>query len=212
MRIRVDAWVRIIIMSRLKKLAPAFFQQPTLDVARSLLGKYLVVKRGDVILSGKIVETEAYVGEDDLACHASKGRTPRTETLYQKAGTVYVYLVYGMYHCLNIVTEKKGFPSAVLIRAVEPKDGIERMKKNRKTAAPHNLASGPGKVCEAFGITRKMNGESVRGVHIWIEDRGEIVHANDIVAVPRIGIAYAGVCARYPWRFYITDNDFTSRK
>lgn len=211
-------------MKRSKKLTAAYFRRPTIRVARGLLGKYLVVnphtttsfgvgvKHGRKILSGKIVETEAYVGESDLACHASKGRTPRTETLYQKAGTVYVYLVYGMYHCLNIVTEKKGFPSAVLIRAVEPTEGIERMKKNRKTAAPHNIASGPGKVCEAFGITKTTNGEAVGCPHIWIEDGGEGVHARDIVAVPRIGVAYAGACARYPWRFYIKNNNFVSRK
>lgn len=199
-------------MKRSKKLTAAFFRRPTLTVARGLLGKYLMVKHGREILSGKIVETEAYAGEDDLACHASKGRTPRTETLYQKAGTVYVYLVYGMYHCLNIVTEKKGFPSAVLIRAVEPKEGIARMKKNRKITALYNLASGPGKVCEAFGITKNMNGEAVGGPHIWIEDRGESVRAHNIVVTPRIGVAYAGACAHYPWRLYIAHNNFISRK
>lgn len=199
-------------MKQSKKLVAAFFRKPTLAVARGLLGKYIVVKHGHETLSGKIVETEAYMGEDDLACHASKGRTPRTETLYQKAGTVYVYLVYGMYHCLNIVTEKKGFPSAVLIRAVEPSEGIERMKKNRKTTALHNLASGPGKVCEAFGIIKKMNGETVQGSRIWIEERGENPHVKDIVTAPRVGVAYAGACARYPWRLYIAGSDFVSRK
>ena len=210
-------------MKQPKKLTAAFFRRSTLAVARGLLGKYLVVnphtttsfgvgvKHGREMLS-KIVETEAYIGEKDLACHASKGRTPRTETLYTNAGTVYVYLVYGIYHCLNIVTEKKGFPSAVLIRAVEPAEGIARMKKNRKTAMLHNLASGPGKVCEAFGITRKMNGEMAGEPHLWIEDRGETPRAEDIAAVPRIGVAYAGACARYPWRFYLAHNAFVSRK
>src|SRR3989338_1556961 len=127
-----------------RKLKLAFFKRPTLKVAEGLLGKYLVVKRGGRIFAGKIVETEAYIGEDDLACHASRGRTNRSETLYQKAGTIYVYLVYGMYHCLNIVTEREHFPSAVLIRAVVPVDGIEVMKKLRKTDALRNLASGPG--------------------------------------------------------------------
>lgn len=199
-------------MRRSKKLTAVFFWKPTLEVARGLLGKYLVVKHGREILSGKIVETEAYIGESDLACHASKGRTPRTETLYREAGTIYVYLIYGMYHCVNIVTEKKGFPSAVLIRAVEPTEGIECMKKNRKTTALHAIASGPGKACEAFDITKTMNGEAVEGPHLWIEDRGESIHARDIAAVPRVGVAYAGSCARYPWRFYIKDNDFVSRR
>ena len=147
-----------------RKLKLAFFKRPTLKVAEGLLGKYLVVKRGGRILAGKIVETEAYIGEDDLACHASRGRTNRSETLYQKAGAIYVYLVYGMYHCLNIVTEREHFPSAVLIRAVEPVDGIEVMKKLRKTDALRNLASGPGKLCMAFGIDKKMNGQNVFGV------------------------------------------------
>ncbi|MBI5913373.1 DNA-3-methyladenine glycosylase [Candidatus Azambacteria bacterium] len=199
-------------MKRPKKLATAFFQRPTLTVARGLLGKYLVVEHGRETLSGKIVETEAYRGEDDLACHTSKGRTKRTETLYKKAGTIYVYLVYGMYYCLNIVTEKKDFPSAVLIRAVEPRGGIARMEKNRKITALHNLASGPGKVCEAFGITKRMNGVVIPSPHIWVEDRGEAVKEEDIVKAPRVGVAYAGACARYPWRFYIKSNEFISKK
>ena len=194
-----------------RKLKLAFFKRPTLKVAEGLLGKYLVVKRGGKTLAGKIVETEAYIGEDDLACHASKGRTNRSETLYQKAGAIYVYLVYGMYHCLNIVTEREHFPSAVLIRAVEPVDGIEVMKKLRKTDALRNLASGPGKLCMAFGIDKKMNGQNVFGVEIYIEDRGEKIIAKDIVRAKRVGVDYAGACAHYPWRFYIKDNEFVSK-
>ena len=198
-------------MDKPKKLKPTFFKRPTLNVAEGLLGKYLVVKRGGKILVGKIVETEAYIGEDDLACHASRGRTNRSETLYQKAGAIYVYLVYGMYHCLNIVTEREHFPSAVLIRAVEPVDGIEVMKKLRKTDALRNLASGPGKLCMAFGINKKMNGQNVFGVEIYIEDRGEKIIAKDIVRAKRVGVDYAGACAHYPWRFYIKDNEFVSK-
>jgi len=194
-----------------RKLKLAFFKRPTLKVAEGLLGKYLVVKRGGRIFAGKIVETEAYIGEDDLACHASRGRTNRSETLYQKAGAIYVYLVYGMYHCLNIVTEREHFPSAVLIRAVEPVDGIEVMKKLRKTDALRNLASGPGKLCMAFGIDKKMNGQNVFGVEIYIEDRGEKIIAKDIVRAKRVGVDYAGACAHYPWRFYIKDNEFVSK-
>ena len=196
----------------MKKLSKSFFRRPTLDVARDLLGKYLVVKHGRAIVSGKIVETEAYVGEDDKACHASKGRTPRTETLYKEAGTVYVYLIYGMYHCVNIVTEKKDFPSAVLLRAVEPAEGIEVMKKRRKTEKETALCSGPGKLCQAFGITRGMNGEMIAGDALWIEDRGVRVRGNDVMEATRVAVDYAGPCADHPWRFYIKDSPFVSRK
>lgn len=196
----------------MKKLPKSFFRRPTLDVARDLLGKYLVVKHGRAIVSGKIVETEAYVGEDDKACHASKGRTPRTETLYKEAGTVYVYLIYGMYHCVNIVTEKKDFPSAVLLRAAEPAEGIEVMKKRRKTEKETALCSGPGKLCQAFGITRGMNGETIAGDALWIEDRGVRVRGNDVMEATRVAVDYAGPCADHPWRFYIKDSPFVSRK
>ncbi|OGD23720.1 hypothetical protein A2Z10_01045 [Candidatus Azambacteria bacterium RBG_16_47_10] len=196
----------------MQKLPQSFFQRPTLVVARDLLGKYLVVKNGNSVLSGKIVETEAYRGEDDLACHASKGRTPRTETLYAEAGTIYVYLIYGMYHCLNIVTEEKDFPSAVLVRAVEPIEGIHTMEKRRKTKHSRALASGPGKLCDAFGITKRMNGKTVFGDTVLIEDRGDVVKRNDIVTVPRVGVDYAGACTHLPWRFYIKKSGYISRK
>lgn len=199
-------------MKRSKKLGSAFFRRPTLAVARGLLGKYLVVKHGQEILSGKIVETEAYVGEDDLACHASKGRTPRTETLYKEAGTIYVYLIYGMYHCMNIVTERKDFPSAVLLRAVEPAEGIATMKKRRRTEKGVSLCSGPGKLCQALGITGSMNGEMVSGDKLWIEDRRVRVHKSDVVATTRVAVDYSGPCKEYPWRFYIKDSAFISRK
>ena len=195
-----------------KKLSQSFFQKPTLDVAQALLGKYLVVRLGKNILAGKIVETEAYIGEDDLACHASKGRTPRTEMLYQKAGTAYVYLVYGMYHCFNIVTEHADFPSAVLIRAVEPTEGIEEMQKRRRQKALHNLASGPGKLCMALGITKRINGKTVLGSALYIEDRGEIVPQKDIIKAKRVGVDYAKHCKDYRWRFYIKGNGFVSKK
>lgn len=195
-----------------KKLSRKFFEKPTLDVAQALLGKYLVVRQGKNILAGKIVETEAYIGEDDLACHASKGRTSRTEMLYQKAGTAYVYLVYGMYHCFNIVTEHADFPSAVLIRAIEPAEGIEMMQKRRKQKALHQLASGPGKLCMALGITKRMNGKTVFGSDVYIEDRGEIVPQKDIIKTKRIGVEYAKHCEDYPWRFYIKGSSFVSKK
>lgn len=194
-----------------RKLTARFFTHPTLWVAKNLLGTYLVVKQDGKILSGKIVETEAYIGEDDLACHASKGRTPRSETLYKKAGTLYVYLIYGMYHCLNIVTEKADFPSAVLIRAVEPKEGTSVMTRRRNTKNIHRLASGPGKLCDALGITRKLNGKTAYGNALWIQDRGEKTPRGAIVQSPRIGVQYAGECKDYPWRFFIKNSRFVSR-
>src|SRR3989344_1178061 len=199
-------------VDKFKKLKPDFFRRSTLEAAKDLLGKYLTVKRKGKILAGKIVETEAYISEDDLACHASKGRTNRSETLYQKAGTIYVYLVYGMYHCLNIVTEREYFPSAVLIRAVEPVEGVDIMKKLRKTGVLHNLASGPGKLCVAFGISKKMRGKDVFGDEIYIEDRGEKIAKKNIARAKRIGVDYAGACAHYPWRFYIKGIQFISKK
>jgi len=203
--------VNLAIDMKHTKLKPNFFKRPTLDVARKLLGKYLVVKKGKNMLSGKIVETEAYIGEDDLACHASKGRTQRSETLYKKAGTVYVYLIYGMYSCFNIVTEKEEFPSAVLVRAVEPIEGVKVMKQKRKTDILHNLTSGPGKLCKAFDIDREMNGMSVFGKDIWIEDRGDVVKNTDVKKAKRIGVEYAGKCRNHLWRFYMKQNDFISR-
>lgn len=202
----------MIILYMAKKLSQKFFIQPTQDVAQQLLGKYLIIRKGKHILSGKIVETEAYIGESDLACHASKGRTPRTEMLYQKAGTVYVYLVYGMYYCLNIVTEHKDFPSAVLIRAIEPREGILEMQKNRKQNTVKNLASGPGKLCMAFGISKEFNGKTIFGDDLYIEDRKEIVLSKDIIHTKRIGVDYAKHCKEYPWRFYINNNHFISKK
>ena len=195
-----------------RKLTKSFFEQPTLKVAENLLDKFLVVQREGKRVAGKIVETEAYIGEDDLACHASKGRTNRSEILYRKAGTVYVYLVYGMYYCLNIVTERENFPSAVLIRAIEPIEGIDLMKKRRNTNISRNLASGPGKLCMAFGINKKLNGENVFGKDIWIEDRGEDESPKNIISAPRVGVDYAKHCKNLPWRFYIKDNQFISRK
>lgn len=178
-----------------KKLTARFFARPTLTVARDLLGKYLVVKRGRKTIAGKIVETEAYIGEKDLACHASKGRTPRSEILYHGPGTIYVYMIYGMYYCLNFVTERKDFPSAVLIRAVE-KEG----------------AGGPGKLCKLFGIDRRMNGKTVSHGLLWVEDRVVKVNQKDIARAKRIGVDYAGRYAKKHWRFYIRNNSFVSKK
>ena len=172
------------------KLGKDFFEQKTLKVTKGLLGKTLCVRKDGKILKGIIVETEAYRGEDDLACHASKGRTKRTETLYKKAGTVYAYLIYGMYYCLNIVTEKENYPSAVLIR------GIAFVQHS----VSHKV-SGPGRVCRHFGIDKTFNGLDVFGKNIWVEDNGFKISPREIIKSKRIGVDYAKHCKDYLWRF-----------
>ncbi len=174
------------------KLSREFFEQKTVKVAKELPGKTLCVRNGGKILRGIIIETEAYRGEDDLACHASKGRTKRTETLYKKAGTIYAYLIYGMHYCLNIVTEKENYPSAILIRGVEVKENEER-----------KIISGPGRVCRHFGIDKTFNGLDVFGKNIWIEDNGFKISPREIIKSKRIGVDYAKHCKDYLWRFNI---------
>jgi DNA-3-methyladenine glycosylase len=191
------------------KIARPFYEQPTLAVARELLGKYLVRKHPDGKTVGRIVETEAYVGPKDLACHASRGRTARTEIMFGPAGYAYVYFIYGVYYCLNIVTEEVDHASAVLIRAVEPVEGIELMKKRRRIEELRNLASGPGKLCQAFAIDKSLNGADVCAGVLYVEDRGE--PAPKILATPRIGVDYAGKWKDKPWRFLIRGNEFVSK-
>ena len=191
------------------KLPRSFYQQSTLDVARQLLGKYLVREHQEGTTVGRIVETEAYVGPEDKACHASKGRTARTEVMFGPAGYAYVYLIYGMYDCLNLVTESEDYPAAVLIRAVEPLEGIDLMKARRRTDRLHNLASGPGKLCQAFAIDRKLNGGDLCDKVLYLEDRGEPV--SKVVTTPRIGVDYAGPWKRKPWRFLVQGSEFISK-
>ena len=168
-------------------LSRTYFNRPTLIVARSLIGKYLVRAIDGRILAGKIVEVEAYVGPEDKACHASKGRTQRTDVMFGPGGVAYVYLIYGMYHCLNVVTEREEFPSAVLIRAIEI-DGA--------------LIDGPGRLCRVLQIDRRLNREDLTtGESIWFEDRGALVKKADVRAHPRVGVDYAGKWAKKPWRF-----------
>ena len=184
--------------------------EQTLEVARQLLGKFLVRRHAEGSTSGRIVETEAYIGPEDKACHASRGRTPRTEIMFGRAGHAYVYLIYG-FHCMfNIVTETRDFPAAVLIRAVEPLEGLELMRARRKTENVRGLANGPGKLCQAFAIDRKLNGDDMCGEILYVEDRGE--PAPKILTTPRIGVEYAGRWKHKPWRFLINGNDFVSKR
>jgi DNA-3-methyladenine glycosylase len=172
----------------MRPLAQKFYERNTLKVARDLLGSFLVFKAGGLKKIGLINETEAYCGEEDLACHASHGRTQRTEIMYQKGGYWYVYLIYGKYFCLNIVTEKKNLPAAVLIRGVKP---ILNLK---------NPCDGPGKLCREFGITRNENGTKAFGKSSYLYIVSNKVRGK-IITAPRIGVNYAGAYKDYPWRF-----------
>jgi DNA-3-methyladenine glycosylase len=191
------------------KLSRSFYEQNTIDVAKQLLGKYLVRKHPEGGAVGRIIETEAYVGPQDLACHASKGRTARTEVMFGPAGHAYVYFIYGFYNMLNLVTEAKDFPAAVLIRAVEPVNGIELMKERRQNGALRNLASGPGKLCQAFAVDRSLNGADLRGDVLYVEDRGEPIPK--FQAAPRIGVDYAGKWKSKPYRFLVRGSEFISK-
>ena len=168
-------------------LPRVYFDRPTLTVARSLVGKYLIRCIEGREIAGKIVEVEAYVGSQDKACHAAKGRTQRTEVMFGPAGVAYVYLIYGMYHCLNVVTEREEFPSAVLIRAIEI-DG--------------ELIDGPGRLCRELQIDRRLNRVDLTiGEFLWFEDRGASAKKGDVGIHPRIGVDYAGTWAKKLWRF-----------
>ena len=181
------------------RLSRAFYAEPCLPVAKALLGMHLVHKVERKLFAGRIVETEAYIGEEDQACHARFGPTKRARLLFGPPGHTYVYLIYGMYDCFNVVTQPTGAPAAVLIRALEPDAGVEQ-----KT-------DGPGKLCRALGITRAQNDvDLTQSSVLWIEDRG--TPAKRIVATPRIGIEYAGAWALKPWRFVDAESAFLSRK
>jgi len=192
------------------KLEASFYRRPALEVAPDLLGKVLVRRLRGKNLAGMIVETEAYTGPHDLACHASKGRTPRTAIMYEAGGLAYVYMIYGFYFCLNAVTEAVGYPAAVLIRAVEPLDHVSVMRRLRGHAEHDtNIASGPGKLCMAMAIDKHLNGGDLTGPTLWIEDRGLTVEK--ISRSPRVGVDYAGEYRDKPWRYYIQGNPHVSR-
>jgi DNA-3-methyladenine glycosylase len=195
------------------KLPRSFYTRPNVvTVARDLLGKLLVVptKQGERV-SGMIVETEAYRGPLDRAAHSYGGRrTKRTEPMYATGGTAYVFFVYGMYYQFNVVTNAAETPHAVLIRAVEPVDGIELMRKRRAGHPDRNLTKGPGKLCIAMGIDRRLDGADLLGEDVWLE-AGQQIRRSQIASGPRIGIDYAEEWVEKPWRFWIKDNPFVSR-
>ena len=194
----------------------------TLALARALLGTVLVKENPDgTRLAGRIVETEAYL-HDDPGCHAFRGQTKRNATMFDEAGCFYVYLIYGMYHCLNVVSNKSGLGEAVLIRAIQPLEGQEEMATRRNTDKVHNLCSGPGKLMQAFGLDLTTNGQSVFtpplhivtaaefGIDIDTTNDNKTIAANtDIVVTTRIGLSTG---SELPYRFYLRDNVWISKK
>ena len=197
----------------MSKLSADFYQrEDVLVISRELLGKVLCTNFHGKLTSGIIVETEAYAGITDKASHAYGGRrTKRTETMYAKGGSAYVYLCYGIHHLFNIVTNKENIPHAVLIRAIQPRDGIEIMLQRRqKKILEPTLTGGPGSLTQALGITIKDSGTFLMDNLIWLEDQNINYTNQDILATPRVGVQYAGKDAQNPWRFQVENSPWVS--
>lgn len=198
----------------MSKLPFSFYQNKEVNqLAVQLLGKQLYTLINGELTGGIIVETEAYNGVDDKASHAYGGRfTDRTKTMYEDGGTSYVYLCYGIHHLFNVVTAPKGIPHAVLIRGLEPVTGVEVMLRRRNmTVLKSNITAGPGALAKAMGIDKKLNARDLYGDEVWIEDKNLTYKNDEIVAVPRVGVDYAGDHALLPWRYYIKGNKFVSK-
>jgi DNA-3-methyladenine glycosylase len=196
------------------KLPRTFYTRPeVVTVSRELLGKFLFTRMDGILTGGLIVETEAYAGTGDRACHAHLNRrTKRTEIMYHEGGVAYVYLVYGLHPLFNIITNVEGKADAVLVRAIEPTEGIEEMLLRRNLQSPEpRLTAGPGVLSVALGITTRHYGTDLTGEAIWVEDRGVAVPEEAILASPRVGIDYAGEDALLPWRFRIRGNRWVSK-
>lgn len=196
--------------ARAARLTREFYARPTVEVARDLLGRRLVRMLDGERLAGRIVEVEAYVGYDDRASHAARGRTPRNAVMFGPPGYAYVYFIYGMYHCLNVVTESEGFPAAVLIRALEPLEGLAQMRARRRS--PDGLlTNGPGRLCQALAITRAQNGADLcEGEELFIEADAP-VPAAEVVATPRVGVRGDERALTVPWRFLVRGSAYVSR-
>ncbi len=196
------------------KLPQEFYHgDDVVAISRALIGKYLFTCIDGVITGGYIVETEAYNGIIDRASHAFGNRlTPRTKTMFEQGGIAYVYLCYGIHEMFNVVTSVEGQPHAVLIRAINPTDGLDvmQLRRNMPVIKP-NITSGPGSVAKALSISRAVNAVSLRGHEIWIEDRGLTFPDDQIAAVPRVGVNYAGGDALLPYRFYVKGNPYVSK-
>jgi len=196
------------------KLPPAFYQREDVtEVACQLLGKVLTTRFNGQLTSGMIVEVEAYAGRNDKACHANNNRrTGRTEIMYAAGGVSYVYLCYGIHHLFNVVTNVEGMADAVLVRALEPLEGVEVMMQRRKMNKPaKRLTSGPGVLTQALGITTRHDGTPLFEKEIWIEDRGIQIPASQIGHSRRIGVEYAEQDAAKLWRYYLKENPWVSK-
>ena len=189
-----------------------FYIKDGITLAKDLLGKILVKEIDGVLYKGRIVETEAYMGVIDKACHSyNNRRTKKTEAMYREGGYSYIYLIYGMYNCFNVTASIKDNPEAVLIRALEPLDNKDIMLKIRKVKSEKYIANGPGKLTKALGITSDDNNiDLTLGKNIWIEDDGYV--PNKITETTRVGIDYAEEFKEKPWRFYISENNNVSKK
>ncbi len=189
-----------------------YLRSDTLTIARELLGKLIVVPdENGKRVSGMIVETEAYLGVTDRAAHSYGGRrTARNEVMYGSAGHAYVFFVYGMYYQFNAVCGPVDTPHAILIRGVEPVEGIEKMRERRGAMKDRNLTSGPGKLCIAMRMDKSLNGEDLLGTRVWLEDHNTF-KKSEIAVGKRIGIDYAGEDAEQPWRFWMKNNNFVSK-
>jgi DNA-3-methyladenine glycosylase len=198
----------------MQKLPIGFYlRNDVVKISKELLGKVLVTNWKGEYTSGRIVETEAYAGELDRASHASKGKTPRTEVMFNEGGKAYVYLCYGIHQMFNIVTDKAGVPHAILIRGVEPIDGIELMlERTGKKKLDETLTRGPGNVGKAFGFHTSQCGVSLTGDELYIADDGYKLPKSMIGTSPRIGVDYAGEHAAWHYRFFIKGNKYVSGK
>ena len=196
------------------KLSHSFYKSNNiLQSAKDLLGKVLCSSINDKFTSGKIVEVEAYLGSNDKASHSyNNKKTQRTAPMFASGGISYVYLCYGIHHLFNVVVGEKNNPCAILIRGLEPVDGVDIMLKRRNLNNLKNeLTNGPGKLTQALGITTQINTESLLGNKIWIEDHDINVIKKDILSSSRIGVDYAGDDAKLPYRFYINNNKWVSK-
>lgn len=198
-----------------KKLPSAYYSTEDVNfIAKDLLGKFLVSKINGELTSGMIIETEAYRGPDDRASHSyNNRRTPRTEVMYKAGGVAYIYICYGIHHLTNIVTGPEEYAHAVLIRALQPADGVDLMAERRKMkVTDFRLTKGPGALSVALGLTNDLSGISLHApsTKLWVEDRGVKIEVNQICSGKRIGVESAGDAAHWPWRYFVKGNKYVS--
>lgn len=194
-------------LSKNKKLSRSFYNRPTLEVLGDIIGKIVVYNSLSEKLSARIVEAEAYIGEEDPACHAAGGITNRNQIMYGNSGHAYIYIIYGMYNCLNFVTEPKSKPAAILLRGAEPVSGIDIMKSNSPNKSSSQLLNGPGKFCRSLGLSREHNGLDLTKNMIYLED--DLYKPKKIIKTERIGISTA---KEKKWRYYDAASNCVSRK